>query len=92
MNKLAIGANVKYINDQEYTYVILALKDQSLTEEFLKSRNGKYSIQGIDKFAKHDLSVEKGYAFLIGQILSIDNTGKIKIGKLVNVHRTDISI
>jgi len=87
MKTYDIGANVAF---KKQPHVVLATKNQGLTEEFLQSKSGKFTIANVQKFAKTGLFVGEGFDYLVGEILSTNANNEAVIGNFTNVHAGEI--
>lgn len=70
--KLNIGDIVKYLNDNDYAYIVIATTEHPLNVEYLKSYDGNLKIDKIVDFVNSGINVPKGFDYGILKILSFE--------------------
>jgi hypothetical protein len=89
MDKLIIGKSISF---NSKPYIVLASKEQPLTEEVFEKLKFKPRVANIEKIVKNGLTVTKGFDLLIGEILHSDKNGHVVLGSFSNVFYGDISL
>ena len=87
--KYNIGNLIKYQNDKNI-YVVLAMKNQSLTKEFINSLRGQINIKKIHILAENNVEVNKGFDYVINKLKNVENDIYILEGEFIDVFEEDI--
>lgn len=87
--KYNIGNLIKYQNDKNI-YVVLAMKNQSLTKEFINSLRGQINIKNIHILAENNVEVNKGFDYVINKLKNVENDIYILEGEFIDVFEEDI--
>ncbi|WP_395063354.1 hypothetical protein [Flavobacterium sp.] len=86
----SIGEIVKYDERKSENFIILATKNEPLTENFLKLKQGKYKIENFNEIAKEEVLVSKGYDYTIAKIVNTANENFVIENKFINVCEINI--
>lgn len=67
--KYNIGEIVKYFEDMNNTYIVIATKEQPLNIDFMKSTKANINIDRLEDYAYSTIRVSNGFDYLISKLL-----------------------
>ena len=85
-----IGQIVKYDEIKSENFIIIATKNEPLTESFLKTKQGNFKIENFTEIAKIGVFVSEGFDYSIAKIIDTIEDKFVIENKFINVCEINI--